>query len=198
MVSKREPVNLGVLVLSEAGTAVSQNREAGRILALRDGLELDELDRPLARRSTDNALLSDAIANALSGPDGDPSRQTTLRVARPSEAPPLLIQIVPVHDAGSVLDVPVDGAVLYLLDPARHRDLATRGVAAFFGFTPEEADLAGLLAQGLEPDDISLPSAVRRLHALVEKTGAGGVSRLIRLLRLLTLLEATEARPRLP
>ena len=190
MVSKRDPVDLGVVVLSPTGAAVSSNPEADRILALRDGLDRGEADRLLASRATDNALLADAVTNALSGSGGDPSRQTTLRIARPSENPPFLIRIVPLSQAEAALHSAKEGAVLYLLDPARHRDLAARGPAAFFGFTPEEGVIAGLIAKGLELDDIPLRAADAHMEALLEKTGAGHIARLVALLRLLILLDA--------
>lgn len=195
MVSKRDPVELGVVILSSSGTAVSSNPEADRILALRDGLEIGEIGRPLARRTTDNALLADAITYAVSGSSVDPSRQTTLRIARPSDSPPFLIRVVPLNQAEAALNGTGDGAVLYLLDPARHPALVARGPATFFGFTPEEAVIAELIANGLELDDLPLRAAEPQMAALLEKTNAGRPARLVALLRLLILLDAASRKP---
>jgi DNA-binding CsgD family transcriptional regulator len=130
------------------------NCEAERILAERDGLHLTDGRLRLGDSAATNAL-SAAVSKVQPAGIGD----TFLYVPRPSGKPPLTLCIgyaSATADRGAA-------ATLYISDPASPRVLppASR-LAARFGLTEAEAEVARLAAMGL-----SMPAAATTLDVSV-------------------------------
>lgn len=134
-----------VIVLSGRAQVAFVNAGARRILALKDGLQIERS----AVRSADPAassLLADAIA-AVTAPDGPD--EVAVHMPRPSRCPPFQVRV---RRLGSVdaSGTPTTRAMLLIQQPEPEHLVDGWSVGRIYGLTARELDVAVLLACGCD------------------------------------------------
>lgn len=180
--------HVGVVILTATGDAILRNREAERILELKDGLSLGRSGRLLAEREADRSALRDAIgkAAATAGAKGDRA-ETLLVLPRRSGGDPLLVEVAPIRGGDGELDRGFSGAMVLVIDPMRTDMVSTEGMQALYGLTPAEAEICRLVVAGLGTDEVAETRNVSRetvrthVKRLLEKTGTKNRVQLVRL-----------------
>jgi DNA-binding CsgD family transcriptional regulator/PAS domain-containing protein len=179
----------GVMIVNEQGQVVIKNREADRIIGLKDGLALDHAGGPSAQRSPgDDAKLKAAIRRAIATARSEGlASETLLTIRRPSGADPFVVEISPLHDEGAELENGLRGALLIVVDPDHLSVVSTRGMEQLYDLTPAEAAVLGLLVEGRATKDIAdergtSPATVStQVKSIFSKTGVQTRSTLVRL-----------------
>ncbi len=131
-----------VIMLSARGEVEFVNAGAKRLLALRDGLQVDRA-KPCCGDLPATLLLAHAIA-AVQAPRGP--EEMSVYLSRPSGCPPLHVRVRRV--AGGPAANSRHRTILLIRQPGP--DLAIDGWSAgkLYGLTPKELDIAVLLAKG--------------------------------------------------
>ena len=150
-----DALQVGIIGISTAGTALFANREGRRLADARDGFSLNR-SLPAAARRVDTERLRRSVDVALRIARGEAlAAPAVVLLPRPSGRPPLQVVPLPVPEAvGSSSHSPALGALLLIVDPEWRGDLDTAILSAVFGLTPAEARFATALAQGLRPAEI--------------------------------------------
>lgn len=166
----------------DAGRRLLFASQRGRAMLAEGRLLREEAGRVVAALPADESCLDEALGEATRTLQSAPVRLG-------GRARPLSL--------GCVLPLGGEEAALVLATPGEEgRPMAGGMAAAWFGLTPTEARLAGLLAQGRSLQEvgeqlrISLGTARTHLKSIFLKTGASRQSELVRLLNLLPV--ATE------
>jgi len=178
---------VGSVILDGAGAVLRSNSVAQAILAESDGLRLGAGGLSAEYRSEDRELQR-LIRQALGMPADQPAIAEALSVTRPSGRAPLslLIRPIPLSECSDGPNRPT--AAVFVRDPEKKLHPSFELVQRLFHFTPAEAKLALLLADGLSLDEAADEMAVRKntarahLRSIFSKTG---VKRQITLVRLL-------------
>ena len=158
------------------------NAEARRVLRRRAGL-MDVNSKLITHRLSDQARLHKAVGQAASG---DLEHATTsFAVSRAPPLRPLFLRVAPI--SASLADRIVDfdpGALVFIGDPdAAQIDPAL--VVAMIGLTPAEAQVASLLATGLDIAGLTIRLKVSQatvrthLQNIYAKTETGQQSQLV-------------------
>lgn len=178
----------GVCLLDERGRAVFVNRAARDLLALQDGLTLDARGRLVVARAAERSRLERLIAEACAtGAGNGEAAAGGMQIARPSARRAFSVIVAPLRLRESALLPRVPVAVVFVSDGEREID-AEALLPQMYGFTPAEARVAKLLAEGLKVDDItarlgvSTPTVRTHVRRVLEKTDARGQADLIRIL----------------
>ena len=183
-------VAAGVVLLDATGIPVMVNREARRILELRDGFSLLD-DGPAGATSNQTRELRELIREVgrYTSPTATEKRASggALRVTRPSGRPDFHVVVVPLPmrcqpgREGAVV-------VLFITDPQTTQGSADRLFTDLYGLTDAENRLVLRLLEGKSLTDAAVSLGLSRntvhsqLAAVFQKTGTRRQSELLRLL----------------
>ncbi len=178
---------VGSVILDGAGVVLRSNNVAQAILAERDGLSLGA-GHLSAEYRVEHKELQRLIRQTLDMPTGQPAVAEALSVSRPSgrASLSLLIRPIPLSECSDGPNRP--SVAIFIRDPEHRTQPSVELAQRLFQFTPAEAKLALLLADGLSLDEAAAAMKIRRntarahLRAIFSKTG---VKRQITLVRLL-------------
>jgi DNA-binding CsgD family transcriptional regulator len=175
----------GVILTDADARPMFLNARATKIVAQADGLDI--ATAPLAAATpTATQQLREAIAGAAAGAE---MAGRHLRLARPSQRPPLLLTVLPVARLGAV--VPGVGAprvAIFIRETDAPIAIDGAAVRDAFQLTLRERDVAVRLGRGLDLDQTAAELRIGRgtvrshLLQIYEKTGAHSRSGLVALL----------------
>lgn len=160
-----EGFSTGVLIVRSDSTLLYANAVGSRLLAARDGISLDRrgLKASVAAETRALRALIHAAARTSAGGDGGSGGALSIsRSARPSRHP-LYLLVTPIRAeqiraiAGSQ-----DAAAVFVTDVERTGDTDAEAVGRLWGLTATEGQIAGKLAAGLSPREISEELAITR------------------------------------
>jgi DNA-binding CsgD family transcriptional regulator len=142
-------VSLGVLLLPAHGAMALKNREARRIIELRDGLSCDAHGRlHCSDPAAGQALRRFATALASAPRDRQtPRLRLSCAVRRPSGERPFIVDAAQLGGTS--------GAVVTIVDPARRNPDMTMRLRHLFHLTACEAEVCTLIADGLSNGEIA-------------------------------------------
>lgn len=183
----------GVAGLDLKGRISSLNETAQRIVSRNDGLRVERNELRAVRNSDDLALrrhIGDALACAR---HETPSGGSAMTVARRPPAPELVVQIVPYARLPKHASDRMPAIIVFISDPADGLAAEPDKLAALFGLSPREAELAALLCRGIKLKQAADRMAVTKntarnhLRGIFVKTGINSQSALMRLFMSLLL-----------
>lgn len=176
----------GVVLLDRGGGVLWTNREAGVILARADGLSIHH--KYLSAASpVENGELEKLIRAAIATSEGHGAQAgAPLCVSRPSLARSLSLLVAPIRMEHAFVQKPV--AVVFISDPEREPEAVPEMLKRLYGLTAREAEVAGLLMQGIELREaagqlgVSMHTARTHLRLIFEKTDTHRQGELVHLL----------------
>lgn len=183
-----DQLKVATVLLDERGRVVSTNRRAQDLLAERSGVLVKDGELQLvARGQTDE--LRRRIAKVLQGvPTGGTQVVEAMRVPRSGDVADLGLVIRPVPVNVRAEGEAIPAVAVFISDPSEHSDAPLQIITQLFGFTPTEAQLSMLLANGLSLDEAAEALGVSRntvrthLRSVFAKTGVTRQPLLVRLI----------------
>lgn len=183
-----EQLAVGTIILDEEGRILKSNPTAATLLDEGDGLSTREGKLHLGTRQSTSELqgiITQVLANQKKAV---PSVIEALQVQRPSGAPDLglIVRPVPMNQWSEGTGVPC--VAIFISDPQQQSEASADILMRLFGFTPTEANLALLLANGLTLDEAAQEMNVSRntvrthLRSVFGKTGVSRQTMLVRLI----------------
>ena len=165
---------IGVVLLDRRQRPLVVNARARALFALRDGLVLSRnhlaaSSMPLTRvlqRAIATAANSHAIADA----------DLCLRIERPSQLPPFLVRVAPVQSDDDQFTRWPQAAAAVFIDTLESHQFQPSLLRAWFGLSLREAELAALLANGVDLKEcaqlmaVGLETVRTHLDGLFSKT----------------------------
>lgn len=183
-----EQLSVGTVILDESGRVLSCNALARMWLTEDDGIGIRQGRLHLGSREK-TAELRDLISLVLRAyKTGDPMAVEALGVSRPSGRASLGLVIRGVPGQGVAEGQSIPSLAVFISDPEQASGAPLQAITRLFGFTPSEASLAMLLANGLTLDEASSELGVSRntarthLRSLFGKTGVSRQTMLVRLI----------------
>lgn len=192
-----DALGIGLMLVDRRGSITYRNLRAEEVMAARDGLYTDGPGLT-ATLPAENRALQQAIATALLLQQGGETADAALRragriplrlaVSRRPPQGPLILTIVPAPAIGHQVGLESSGVAVLISDPGRRLQIDTSGLAAAYGLTRREADLAALIADGIGPAEaaatlgIATSTARQYLKTIFEKTETHRQADLVRLL----------------
>ena len=183
-----DQLKVATLLLDEAGRVLSTNRRAQTLLEAREGLSVRDGELQLATRPQTEELrrrVAKVVAEASSS-----STQVVeaMRVVRGGGQPDLGLVIRPVPTSQWAEGEAIPAAAIFVSDPSLQSEAPLQIITQLFGFTPTEASLSLLLANGLSLDEAAESLGVSRntvrthLRSVFAKTGVTRQPLLVRLI----------------
>lgn len=183
-----ERLRIGVVLVNGQGKVLLANRTARALANQDDGFALSH-DGLALTRSDEAANLRRLIQGASTTSTGKGFNSGgVLCVSRPSLKRPYSILVAPHAKNHGSLSSLQPAAIIFISDPEQEEIPDELVLSKLFGFTPAEAKLAALLAQGRSLKEAADTSGVARstvrsqLKKLFEKTNTRRQGELIRLL----------------
>lgn len=184
-----ERMLIGTIILDEKGMIMKISAATQKIFDQKDGISI-VAGALQARYVQENRELQRMISKALRAATGDEDSLSTkvLSITRPSGRAKLsiLIRPIPLGELSSVTHQP--SVAVFIRDPESPLETPGDVVRQLFGFTPTEASLALLLANGLALDEAALKldmqknTARSHLRSIFSKTGVTRQTSLVRVL----------------
>lgn len=179
---------VGTIILDESARVLNSNAKAQQILAAGDGICLQDGYLKMAVSQTQQAYSLALDRMSVGRDESGPGLVQALTIARSRGEGDLgmVMRPVPLREWSEGKAVP--SVVIYLSDPDERAEPPVEVIRQLYGFTPTEANLALLLANGLTLDEAATELNVSRntirthLRALFAKTGVGRQSQLVRLI----------------
>jgi len=177
----------GVILLGVDGAPTFINDAAQAILAASDGVAFSQ-GGFLTRLGPETRRLQQMIGNAIAasqGPDAWPGGQ--MLVTRPSGLRPYVLRVMPAPPTEQVLSGVALGCVIHLHDLAAASLPSKVSLAAMFGLSEREADLAvelvrcASLADAAANAGMALNTARNHLRSIFRKSGATNQAEAIQL-----------------
>ena len=179
---------VGTLILDKTGAVIRCNRVAEEILAQRDGVHLTRNMLHAEYRQEEHELqrlMKIALAGHNLTVSGVPE---AMAVGRPSGRAKLgiVIRAIPLGEWSEGQHQPA--VAVFIRDPERKSQASGELLRQLFGFTPAEANLAMLLANGMTLDEAADELNCRKntirahLRSIFAKTGVTRQTTLVRLL----------------
>ena len=167
----------GVIVLDERGQVIRTNRAADEILSARDGLSSSR-EGLRAAHPQQARQLARLIRDALQTSNGEGLETGgALALERPSGGRALSVLVNPIGSIGASLADSQAGAIVFVSDQGKRRQLPTRTLSALWELTPAEARLTARLAAGLDLAEaanemtVEVSTARQYLKRVFQKTG---------------------------
>ena len=183
-----ERMLIGTVILDEKGAIMKISAATQEIFDKNDGISVVK-GALQAHYVQENRELQHMIGKALSAPSGDASLSTkALSVTRPSGRAKLSILIRPIPLGAMSSGIRRPSVAVFIRDPESPLESPGDVVRELFGFTPAEASLALLLANGLTLDEAAVKLDIRKntarahLRSIFSKTGVTRQTALVRVL----------------
>jgi DNA-binding CsgD family transcriptional regulator len=178
---------LGVILLDSRRQPVITNRSASQILARQDGFRID-LSGPCAADARENTALRKLVASAVViGAQEGSGPANVLSISRPSGERAYPVLVAP------LLEPPTGGsdrdavAALFIADTDASNISMTEVLQGLYSLTQAEAELVGLLAQGLSLEEaarqrsVTMNTVRSQLKQVFSKTDTKRQGQLVRL-----------------
>ena len=151
-----DALGLGVFLVDATGCVIEHNKEAQRIIDLKDGLYLNASKR-LKLHIPDQTNELETMINVANGLFvGDLNIDSSLMASRrPSEAYDYLISVRSLSDSKAELEVGLECAFVTVIDPQRKGALSGAGIAKLGQLSKAESDIVNLLIQGFRPAEVA-------------------------------------------
>jgi len=185
MMAALEHINRGALVVDQSGVVRSANAVADRILALEDGLYLNDGRLNCSDRQDSGALQRMMAACMRGGVEASGSAMT---VSRSEGHSPLSLLCVPLPHSPQWPGMDQRTIIIFLTDPDARLELQSERLRDRFGLTPAEAALAwGITKSGgrkaaAASRGVSVATVRTQLSSIFDKTGVRRQAELVRLL----------------
>jgi DNA-binding CsgD family transcriptional regulator/PAS domain-containing protein len=171
-----DQMKVGAIILDETGRVLSVNQRARDLLEAKDGVSLRDDALMLATRQQTREL-QERVARVIANHQaGAAAVVEAMRVPRSGGREfGLVMRPVPANLWAEAEAVPA--VVIFLSDPLEQAEAPVQVIKQLFGFTPAEAALALLMANGLTLDEAAEEMGVSRntvrthLRAVFAKTG---------------------------
>jgi DNA-binding CsgD family transcriptional regulator len=179
---------IGIITLGAQGLALELNQAAKRILDSRDGLFLAH-GKVATRELGAMQQLEKAIAGVLAG-----GAERPLAIPRENR-PALTVIVAPVAVDRKQLAGNAAKAIMFISDPELVPDRAGARIAALYGLTRSEADIAEAIAAGKDIAEIAeargttLTTARTQLKTMMGKIGASRQSDIVRAVLAVPILD---------
>lgn len=180
-------LSVASIILDEQGRVLNTNALAQSMLDQADGLCLRKSRLHIEGRDI-NKELQEALETIIKAQQsGETSVVRALRVPRPTGRSDLGLVIRPVPASAWSEGQHSPCAAIFISDPDLHTSTSRQILGDLFALTPAEANLAILLARGLnlaevsETQAISQHTARAQLKSIFAKTGASRQAELVRL-----------------
>ncbi|HQR02721.1 MAG: helix-turn-helix transcriptional regulator [Proteobacteria bacterium] len=179
---------VGTVILDSTGRILSCNDPAATLLAEGDGIIRtgDALHAGLPGENSEFQRLLEQAVRGHRGCGGQVVEATALTRRRRGTRLGILVRSLPVLPGTEAAREPA--AVVFIRDPERKAQASHEVLRQLFDFTPAEATLAALLAEGLSVEDtaeqlgVSINTARTHVRALLTKTGTTRQPALVNLL----------------
>lgn len=181
-------LSLATILLDENGAVLSCNRMAEQLLAREPELQVSKGFLQVGDEAT-TAELQRLIAAVLEQQQhGGPAVIEAMRITRDGDYADLGVAVrpVPMNEWSEGRSVPT--VAIFISDPDFGAEAPVKVISRLFGFTPTEAQLSLLLAEGLSLDEasqalnISRNTARTHLRSIFNKTGVSRQTLLVRLI----------------
>ena len=178
---------VGTIILDEQGKILTTNSVAGQLLEDKDGIS--QLNQQLHLVNHDQSTEFQQLVDNVLKQRGSskPTMAEALRVSRPSGRADLGFVIKPVPASTGSEGQSYPCVAIFISDPEQQSETSQQVITRLFGFTPAEAVLAMLLAQGLSlaeasaQQGISQHTARAQLKSIFSRTGVSRQAELVRL-----------------
>lgn len=184
-----DKVHIGICVAQRDGEIIIHNQEAHRILDARDGLSLSAAKRLAFNEREQSAELQLAIDLAAGTTRGEVEHVESLLYAeRTSAMRAILIEVTPLTDGLTEIDLGFQGALIYIIDPENPAPLKVARLALACALSEAEAAVCERVAHGWKNADIaedrnvSIDTIKTQIAHIFSKTGVSTRSELIRLI----------------
>ena len=181
-------LSLATILLDENGAVLSCNRMAEQLLSREPELQVSNGYLQVGDEAT-TAELQRLIGAVLEQQQhGGPAVIEAMRIQRDGDYSDLGVAVrpVPMNEWSEGRSVPT--VAIFISDPDFGAEAPVRVIARLFGFTPTEAQLSLLLAEGLSLDEASQALGISRntarthLRSIFNKTGVSRQTLLVRLI----------------
>ena len=172
----------GVALIDGKGRVLVANQTAQQIFGQQDGLS-QRRGMLTTSLSSETAELAERITDVISGNFPVPRVVT---VSRPSGQRPFGVLVLPLSNTVPDLERRLPVAAVFVTDAENAAPINERSLRTLYGFTPAEARLARLLAQGRRPEEaaaelgVSLNTVRTHLKRIFGKAGTDRQADLVR------------------
>ena len=183
-----EQLSVATIILDEQGRVLSTNDSAARLLQEAQGVTVKAGRLELQDRAAHLELEELLREVMLSRQQPQPAAARAMQIPRGDSLPELGLVVKAVPSGGGAQGRAIPSAALFISDPLQAAEPPQQVISRLFGFTPAEASLAMLLANGLTLDEASAELGVSRntarthLRAVFAKTGVTRQTGLVRLI----------------
>lgn len=174
-----DQMRVGAIILDESGNVLSVNQRAQELLDKKDGVALRDQQLVLSTRERTRELHERVNRVIAQQKLGGAAVVEAMRIPRTTRGNGgelgLVIRPVPENQWAEAEAVPA--AVIFVSDPQAHAEAPLQVIKQLFGFTPAEASLAMLMANGMTLDEAADAMCVSRntvrthLRSVFAKTG---------------------------
>lgn len=178
VLSVLDRIGTGIVVASERGEIILENKAATRLFDVGDRITRDRKNQISCRNTDIQDRLRDAIARVARTAVGDnDDAGTMLGIDTNAMSSPLVAVVSPLRDAHMEIEKGLTGAFVTLIDPDRQARVQTDVVALAFGLTRAETVVAGHVMAGRGNKDIAdrlnvSPETVKsQVSAVLQKCG---------------------------
>jgi DNA-binding CsgD family transcriptional regulator/PAS domain-containing protein len=183
-----EQLSVATIILDELGRVLSVNASAEALLEEGSAIRQEEgrlklIDPPAGRELEE---LMNEVTRSRS--QKTPLAVRAMQIPRSEAQPELGLVVKAVPGDGGAQGRATPSLALFISDPRQAAEPTQQVISRLFGFTPAEASLAMLLANGLTLDEASAELAVSRntarthLRSVFAKTGVSRQTGLVRLI----------------
>ncbi len=175
-------LDVGVVVIDDAGTSIHVNRAALTLAKRKDGLWFDRKGHPHATDRVAEHGIVKHLHDAASGGAGG-----IVRAARRDERPPYALLIAPLAKTTELAPSHSHGTIVLIHDPDSKTSDMANTLVTIFGLPLAAARLVAALVQGEEAKDYAAKNGLSyetvRYHLKVAfaRTGARSQSRLLQM-----------------
>ena len=181
----------GVALILDNGEMLLANAAFEDILQAADGLRLQQNRtlKALSAGGEQDQVFQAVLNETIQAAQGmDTTARRTLALQRLSGAAPYILDFAPFNDVLSgELNLNLQGALLFMLDPDQSTVLSHQGLSAAFGLTPSEDNVCRQVLDGLSNQEIAevnntaLPTVKTQVSSIFSKTRVMDRAELMRL-----------------
>ena len=182
-------LNYGVALVLDSGEILLSNAAFDAIIDKGDGLRKTLDGRLAANGDNDNAALQTALSDTIGAAKGRETHyRKTIALPRRAGDTPYILDLAPFcDDVAGELNLSIEGALLFIVNPEHSALLSHDGLSAAFSLTPTESSVCRQVLDGYSNSEIAdshnvaLPTVKSQVSSIYAKTRVTDRAGLMRL-----------------